>query len=253
MDLGLTDRVFVITAASSGLGLATAEQLLAEGARVVLVARSGDRLAEHRARLGEDRVVTLTADLTDAEVPDRASRLALDTFGRLDGSFISVGGPPGGSALSNTDEQWREAFESVFLATIRAISATVEHGTADDLAIGLVLSTSVRTWLPGLTISNGLRPGLANLVSQYAAELGPRGVRVFGLMPGSIATNRLTRTLQGSDDPEQALREVAAGIPLRRIGEPAEFGRVACFLLSPAASYVSGTVIPVDGAVLPTP
>lgn len=253
MDLGLTDRVFVVTAASSGLGFATAEQLVAEGARVVLVARRGQLLAERRAQLGEDRAVTLTADLAEPGVPEQACRLALDSFGRLDGAMISVGGPPGGKSLENTDDQWRAAFESVFLAAVRTIDAVVELGTAEDIAIGLVLSTSVRVWLPGLTISNGLRPGLANLVSQYAAELGPSGVRIFGLMPGSINTERLQWSLQGAEDPEQKLQEIASGIPLRRVGEPADFGRVACFLLSPAAGYVSGTTIPVDGGVLPTP
>ncbi|OYN94704.1 3-oxoacyl-[acyl-carrier protein] reductase [Propionibacteriaceae bacterium ES.041] len=253
MDLGLTDRVFVVTAASSGLGFATAEQLVAEGARVVLVARREELLAERRAQLGEDRAVTLTADLAEPGVPEQACRLALDTFGRLDGAMISVGGPPGGKSLENSDDQWRAAFESVFLAAIRTIDAVVELGTADDLAIGLVLSTSVKVWLPGLTISNGLRPGLANLVSQYAAELGPRGVRLFGLMPGSIATERLQWSMEQADDPDRQRQQTAARIPLGRIGDPAEFGRVACFLLSPAAGYVSGTTIPVDGGVLATP
>lgn len=253
MDLGLTDRVFVVTAASSGLGFATAEQLVAEGARVVLVARREELLAERRTQLGADRAVTLTADLTRPGVGDQACALALETFGRLDGAMISVGGPPGGASLENTEDQWREAFESVFLAAIRTIEAVVERATADDPVIGLVLSTSAKVWLPGLTISNGLRPGLANLVSQYAAELGPRGVRIFGLMPGSIATERLQWSLRRAEDPEQQRRQIAAGIPLRRIGEPADFGRVACFLLSPAAGYVSGTTIAVDGGALVTP
>jgi 3-oxoacyl-[acyl-carrier protein] reductase len=113
-------------------------------------------------------------------------------------------------------------------------------------AVGLVLSTSVKVPLGGLEISNGLRPGLAMWAKMLADELGPSGVRVFGVLPGSILTDRIRELT-----PDAAAQERAArSIPLRRYGEPAEFGRVAAFLLSPAASYVSGTVVPVDGGAL---
>lgn len=253
MDLNLTDRVYLVTAASSGLGLATARQLVDEGARVVLVARRAQVLAERQAELGEQNAVTLTGDLADPDLPTRACALALEKFGRLDGALISVGGPPGGAALENTDEQWRTAFESVFLAGVRTIGAVVSAATGPDPAIGLVLSSSARVPSPGLTISNGLRPGLAMLVKQYATELGPRGVRLFGLLPGFVGTERMEWLIGQGESPESRRREFESLIPLGRIGDPAEFGRTAAFLLSPAASYLTGILVPVDGGMLPMP
>ena len=110
MDLELTDRVFLVTAASSGLGRATAEQLVAEGARVVLVARRAEVLAEVVVKLGPDGAVAVPADLAEPDTAERACRTALDRFGRLDGALVSVGGPPAASALDTTDEQWQQAY-----------------------------------------------------------------------------------------------------------------------------------------------
>jgi 3-oxoacyl-[acyl-carrier protein] reductase len=247
MDLGLADRAFVVTAASSGLGRATAEQLVAEGARVVLVARRAEMLAEAVSRMGPDRSVALAADLTEANTAETACAFALDAFGRLDGALISVGGPPAGSVLDTNEEEWRGAFESVFLAALRVSQAVVRHGTASDLSIALVLSTSVKSPMPGLATSNGLRPGLAMLVKQLADELGPQGTRVIGLLPGRIETERISYLDSLKDDPEAARKSAEAAIPLRRSGQPEEFGRVAAFVLSPAASYLTGSVISVDG------
>jgi 3-oxoacyl-[acyl-carrier protein] reductase len=247
MDLGLEDRAFVVTAASSGLGRSAAEQLVAEGARVVLVARRAEMLAEAVSRMGPDRAVALAADLTDLQTAETACAFALDAFGRLDGALISVGGPPAGSVMDTGEEAWRGAFESVFLAALRVSKAVVRHGTASDLVIAWVLSTSVKTPMPGLATSNGLRPGLAMLVKQLADELGPDGIRVIGLLPGRIETERVRHLDSLKDDPEAARRSAEAAIPLRRSGQPEEFGRVAAFVLSPAASYLTGSVISVDG------
>ena len=247
MDLGLGDRAFLVTAASTGLGRATAEQLVAEGAHVVLVARRSELLAEAVSQLGPDRAVALAADLTDAGTAETACALALDAFGRLDGALISVGGPPAGSVLETSEEQWRDAFESVFLAALRVSRSVVRHGTANDLCLAWVLSTSVKTLVPGLATSNGLRPGLGMLVKQLADELGPQGTRVIGLMPGAIETERAQYLNSLKEDPSAARAEAEALIPLRRYGQPEEFGRVAAFVLSPAASYLTGSVIPVEG------
>lgn len=247
MDLGLEDRAFVVTAASSGLGRSAAEQLVADGARVVLVARRAEMLAEAVSRMGPDRAVALAADLTDLQTAETACAFALDAFGRLDGALISVGGPPAGSVMDTDEEAWRGAFESVFLAALRVSKAVVRHGTASDLVIAWVLSTSVKTPMPGLATSNGLRPGLAMLVKQLADELGPDGTRVIGLLPGRIETERVRYLDSLKDDPEAARRSAEAAIPLRRSGQPEEFGRVAAFVLSPAASYLTGSVISVDG------
>jgi 3-oxoacyl-[acyl-carrier protein] reductase len=247
MDLGLANRAFVVTAASTGLGRATAQQLIAEGARVVLVARRAEMLAEAVSSMGPDRAVALAADLTDANTAETACALALDAFGQLDGALISVGGPPAGSVLETSEEQWRSAFESVFLAALRVCGAVVRHGTASDLCIAWVLSTSVKAPIPGLAISNGLRPGLAMLVKQLADELGPQGTRVVGLMPGAIETERAQYLDSLKADPAAARASAEASISLRRYGQPEEFGRVAAFVLSPAGSYLTGSVIPVEG------
>ena len=250
MDLGLTNRVFVVTAASSGLGRATAEQLVAEGARVVLVARRGEILGEVVEALGREQAVSLTADLTDPSTANEACVLALTAFGRLDGALISVGGPPAGTVLETTTEQWRGAFDSVFLAGLRVADAVVRQGTAPDLVLAWVLSTSVKAPISGLAASNGLRPGLAMLIKQLADELGPHGTRVLGLMPGRIETERVQHLDNLADDPASARTAAEAAIPLRRYGEPAEFGRVAAFMLSPAASYLTGSMIAVEGGAL---
>lgn len=247
MDLGLADRVYVLTGASRGLGFATAEWLVADGARVVISSRDKEHVAAATERLGgPDRAVGIAAGLTDPQTPQRLVDAAREHFGRLDGALISVGGPPRGTAAEVSDEQWREAFETVFLGMVRA-ARTVAQALPDGGAIGLVLSTSVRSPLADLGISNGLRPGLAGVAKDMADEYGPRGVRFVSLLPGRILTDRNRELFSAAPDPKRAQAAAEAAIPLRRIGDPAEFGRVAAFALSPAASYLTGVTIPVDG------
>ncbi|SCF02996.1 SDR family oxidoreductase [Micromonospora chokoriensis] len=250
MDLGLTDHVYVLTGASRGLGFATAQCLVADGARVILSARDPEAVAAAAQQLGgPEHAVGLTADLTDPETPEQLVAAAREHFGRLDGALISVGGPPAGNAAAITDEQWRLSFETVFLGTIRAVR-TVAAALPEGGAIGLVLSTSARGPVPGLGISNGLRPGLVGAAKDIADDYGPRGVRVVGLLPGRILTDRNRELFAATGDPERARADAEAGIPLRRLGDPAEFGRVAAFVLSPAASYLTGITVPVDGGAL---
>lgn len=250
MDLGLAGQVYAVTGGSKGLGLATATALVEDGARVVVSSRDPANVAAAVDRLGPTRVVGVPADLADPATPQRLINLALERFGRLDGALLSVGGPPGGTAASATDAQWREAFETVFLGAVRGAREVARHLAGEGAgggAVGLVLSTSARSPIPGLGLSNGLRPGLAMVAKDMADEFGPRGVRVFGVMPGRVATDR-TRQLDATDP---AARERAlSAIPLGRYGEPAEVGKVAAFLLSPAASYLTGCLIPVDGGAL---
>ena len=246
MDLQLTDRVFVLTGASRGLGRATAEVLVAEGARVVLSARDRSSVDEVVEVLGHERAVGVAADLADPSTPESQVQTALDRFGRLDGALLSVGGPPKGGVLEVGDEQWRSAFESIFLGAVRMARAVVPVLPPEG-AIVMVLSSSVKQPVEDLAISNGLRPGLAMVVKTLADEVGPQGIRVNGILPGSIETDRL-RELDGSaEDPEARRRAAEAAIPLRRYGQPAELGRTAAFLLSPAASYITGAMVPVDG------
>lgn len=250
MELGLNDRVYVLTGASRGLGYATAEALVADGARVVLAARDAVAVTAAAHRLGGPGcAVGVPADLADPELPQRLTATARETFGRLDGALVSVGGPPPGSAATVSDEQWRNSFETIFLGTVR-MARTVAGALPDGGAIGLVLSITARAPLAGLGISNGLRPGLAGVAKDLADEYGPQGVRVVGLLPGRMLTDRNAQLLATAGDPEQARATAEAEIPLRRLGEPAEFGRVAAFVLSPAASYLTGITLPVDGGAL---
>lgn len=245
MDLGLAGRVYVVTGGSKGLGFATARCLVDDGARVVVSSRSAESVGSAVTALGADAAVGVVADNADPDTPERVVSAALSTWGRLDGALISVGGPPGADALGSTDEQWQSAFESVFLGAVRMARALLPHlGTGS--AVGLVLSTSAKSPIGGIEISNGLRPGLAMWAKQVADEWGPRGVRVFSLLPGRVLTDR---TLSLTPDPADRDR-VARAIPLRRYGEAEEFGRVAAFLLSPAASYLTGLAVPVDGGAL---
>jgi 3-oxoacyl-[acyl-carrier protein] reductase len=253
VDLGLGGRGYLLTGASRGLGFATARALVDDGARVLVSSRGRESVDAAVAGLGgEPAAQGLTADLADAAAAERLAAAAVERLGRVDGVLLSVGGPRPGGVLEAADEDWRAALESVVLGPLRLVRALVPH-LGEGAAIGFVLSTSVREPLRGLAISNGLRPGLAVTIKSLADELGPRGIRVLGLMPGTIATDRMSQVWDASGDPERARAGTEASIPLGRIGEPEEFGRVAAFLLSPAASYVSGTVVAVDGGRLRTP
>lgn len=248
MDLGLADRVYVLTGASRGLGFATAQALVADGAKVVVSSRSRESVDAAVAALG-DSAAGVVADLTRPETAGTLISTARERFGRLDGALISVGGPARGTAADVTDEQWREAFETVFLGTVRA-ARTVAADLTEGGAIALVLSTSARTPIAGLGLSNGLRPGLAGAAKDLADQYGPRGVRVVSLLPGRVLTDRNRELFAATGDAATAEAEACASVPLGRLGEPEEFGRVAAFVLSPAASYLSGLMIPVDGGAL---
>ncbi|MEV7423972.1 MULTISPECIES: SDR family oxidoreductase [unclassified Streptomyces] len=245
MDLGLKDRVYVITGASRGLGRATAGALSADGARVVVSGRDAGSIEKTASELGPG-AYGLAADNADPAAAQALIGAARERFGRFDGILISVGGPAPGTAASNTDEQWESAFESVFLGAVRlARAAAAELGEGG--VIGFVLSGSVHEPIPGLTISNGLRPGLAGFAKSLAEELGPRGIRVIGLLPSRIDTDRVRELDALGGDPVAARAAQEERIPLRRYGTPEEFGRTAAFLLSPAASYLTGLMLPVDG------
>jgi 3-oxoacyl-[acyl-carrier protein] reductase len=233
-----------VTGGSRGLGYATAQALVAEGAKVLIAARDEAAVSGAAAELG---CTGVPADLSD---PDAAASLVarcVTTYGGIDGALVSVGGPPAGDTLALTDEQWRSAFESVFLGALRVCRAVTDALPPRGGALALVLSTSVKSPLAGLAASNGLRPGLGQLTKSMADELGPRNIRVNGLLPGRVDTDRV-RQLDG-DDPATRERNERQ-IPLRRYGKPAEFGQVAAFVLSPAASFVTGAMIPVDGGAL---
>jgi 3-oxoacyl-[acyl-carrier protein] reductase len=182
--------------------------------------------------------------VTGAE--ERLIAAAVARFGRIDGALLSCGGPPAGSVLDTSDDVWRSAFESVFLGPLRtgrAVASTMDDGGA----LAFVLSSSAREPIPGLSVSNGLRPGIAGVVKDLADELADRAIRVNGLLPGSINTDRTRELDARSGRGDSTRRRKEGSIPLGRYGDPIEFGTVAAFVLSAAASYLTGAMIPIDG------
>jgi 3-oxoacyl-[acyl-carrier protein] reductase len=248
MDLGLSQRVYVVTGGSGGLGRATADLLVAEGARVVLSGRHTDTLEAAVGALGENAVAVL-GDNADPATAQRLVDKAGETWGRLDGALISVGGPPTGSVMETPDEAWTQSFQSVFLGGLR-VARAVALAVDGPGSIAFVLSSSVRAPLGNLAISNGLRPGLAMAAKTLADELGPRGIRVNGLLPGRVGTDRVDQLDASTGDAEAARAKAVASIPLGRYGDPEEFAAAAAFLLSPASSFITGVMLPVDGGML---
>jgi 3-oxoacyl-[acyl-carrier protein] reductase len=252
VQLGLENKSFVVGGASSGLGRAVAEQLVAEGARVLLVARNEEALSEVAGRLGE-RVEQCAADVSQPSGVDKVAAVSVDRFGTLDGVLVNAGGPPFGSALKLTDERWLEAFHLLIGGPVRLLRTLVPRMN-DGTSVLFITSSSVREPIKDLDASNVLRPGVAALVKVLAKELGPR-VRVNSMAPGRIDTAR-SRSLDEAraDDlgisTEEQRRNCSEGIPLGRYGEPAELGRAAAFLLSPAASYITGVSLQVDGGLV---
>jgi 3-oxoacyl-[acyl-carrier protein] reductase len=252
VELNLDNKSFVVGGASSGLGRAVAEQLVAEGARVLLVARNADALHEVARELGE-QAQPCAADASQTSGVDKVAVVAVDRFGTLDGVLVNAGGPPFGPALELTDEQWLSAFNLLVGGPVRLLRALVPQMN-DGASVLFITSSSVREPIKDLDASNVLRPGVAALVKCLAKELGPR-VRVNSMAPGRIDTARSrsldeARAANSGIPTEEQRRNVSQGIPLGRYGEPAELGRAATFLLSPAASYITGVSLQVDGGLV---
>lgn len=249
MDLGLSGRGYIVTGGSRGLGRATAEHLVRDGADVLIVGRDADQAARTASELAEEGAGGahfVAADLADPEAAVRILEAAQEHLDTLDGAVLSVGGPPAGDFRSRTDQEWRHAFEQVHLGPLR-VARTLLEAAQGPMAITLVLSTSVLSPLPDLAISNGLRPGLAMVAKTMAWEYGPEGHRINCVLPGRFDTDRVRAMDEASGDPAARRAEHARIVPLGRLGQPEEFGAVAAFVTSPMASYMTGSVTTVDG------
>lgn len=248
MDLGLNGKVFVITGGTRGLGLATAKELISEGAFVCITGRNQERLEGAVQHLGT-RAIGIVADNSDDSTAERVIVHARETFGRFDGIFVNGGGPAPGDVLEAADADWVSGFNETFLGSIRFARVAAEHLT-DGGFIGFILSGTALEPTRGLAISSGLRPGLAAFAKALSNEIGPLGIRVTCLLPHFIDTNRTKEIDRLSGDPKKSRSINCLNIPLRRYAEPVEFGRVAAFISSPAASYVHGSVVRVDGGAI---
>ena len=243
MELGLRGRTAIVCGASAGMGLAIAESLAAEGADVAMFARRRDLLEREADRIG---ALAVRGDLTNPKHLALLVDRTLEAFGGVDVLVLNGGGPPPTSAVDVTDEAVEIAVDLLLVSSVRLVRLCLPHLRASGHGrVVAITSSSVREPIPNLALSNAIRPGLVGWLKTLARELGPEGVTVNAIAPGRIDTARV-REVYGPDGPSEADLEA---IPLRRLGDAREIGDVVCFLASDRATYVTGTVIPVDGGL----
>lgn len=262
MDLGLQGKRALVLAGTSGLGRATAQALANDGAKVVLNGRDDERARSvagevERATGRPDAFVRgHGGDVTEVGELERLVAGAVEMLGGLDLLLVNAGGPKAGGFEELADEDWFSAFELTLLSVVRTVRLALPHlreaGGGSVVAIG---SSSIRQAVPGLTLSNVIRPGVNALMRELATTLGPEGIRFNMLSPGRIVTPRLdsldeNRAAQEGTSVDEVRSRTARNIPLRRLGDSEEFGRVAAFLLSDAASYLTGQSLLVDGGMI---
>jgi 3-oxoacyl-[acyl-carrier protein] reductase len=242
VDLGLKGRTALVCGASSGLGLASAEALAAEGANVTMFARRRDVLEREADRIG---ALAVRGDVSLPQDLERVVSTTLEAFGGLDILVWNSGGPPAGTGTEVTPDALEQAIESMLTPAVRLVGLSLPHlDRSDGGRVIAITSLAAKEPTAHLALSNTLRPAVTGWLKTLATELGPRGITVNCVAPGRIATPRLEYLYPGGPTEEQL-----SDIPLRRWGEPREFGEVVCFLASERARYVSGQTVVVDGGL----
>jgi len=255
MNLELNGKRALVHAASAGLGYAIAEALAQEGARVAICSQDGRAIAaaERLAATTGAEVHGFDADVADLASLEGLFDQVLPALGGLDILVNNAGGPPAGGFVDLDEDAWARGYHLTMMSVIRsirlALPAFLEAGGGRVLTS---LSSSVKTPLPNLLLSNVYRPALMGLIKSLAIEFGPKNVQVLGIAPGRIATDRTRQLDEGAAARagktfEEVRAASVATIPMGRFGEPTEYGRVAAFLCSPAAAYINGSVVLLDG------
>jgi 3-oxoacyl-[acyl-carrier protein] reductase len=243
VNLGLEGRTAIVCGSSAGIGLGIAEALADEGVSLVLFARREDELKRQADRL---RAAAVPGDVTVAEDAQRLVRTAVDRFGRIDILVNNSGGPPRTAALETDEQNVRAAVELLLVSVVRLTSLCVPHLRESPAGrIVNVTSSTVREPADNLALSNAVRPGVVGWAKTLSRELGPAGITVNSIAPGLIDTERIREVY-----PEGPTEADLQSIPLRRLGTAREIGDVVAFLCSPRASYVTGTVVAVDGGLV---
>ena len=260
MDLGLTGKVALITAASKGIGKACATSLAAEGAHIVIASRNPEVLEQTAQEIRHISNSTVSAVPTDLRHPEEITALVtkvLHEFGGIDILVNNAGGPPVGKFEALSEKQWQDAFDLTLLSAVRLIRSVLPSmKERQGGRIIHIVSSSVKQPIEGLLLSNALRPGVVGLAKTLSLELAPYQITVNNVCPGRILTDRLLqgpgvqgKIAQGLTE-EEALQELTKDIPLRRIGQPEDLGNLVAFLASQRAGYITGTTIQVDGGLI---
>lgn len=256
MDLNIQGNVTLVTASSSGLGKASAKALVREGSNVVINGRDEDRLQDTLEELretGSGKVIAQPADLTSLEEITQLVDTTLDEFGQLDHLVTNVGGPPSGSFLEMSDDDWYNAYDLLVMSVVRLVSESVDALQADGGGtITMVTSRSVKEAIDSLVLSNSVRMGVIGLAKTLSMELAPQ-IRTNSVLPGPHETARIKELVEQGvergeyDSYEDGIAARGSGNPLNRIGDPIELGNVVAYLSSEKSSYINGAAIPIDG------
>jgi 3-oxoacyl-[acyl-carrier protein] reductase len=258
MDLGLKDKRALVTGASRGLGYAIAKTLAAEGCQVAINSRSVEKIntsAEQLAKETRARVFGLAGDVSEPGVPDELVLAAAVKLEGLDILVCNAGGPPPGAFDSFDEATWQKAINLSFMSHVRLIKAALPYLRKSGAASVLtVTSYSVKQPIPNLVLSNSVRAATVGLTKSLALELGREGIRFNSILPAWTETERVSelmaaRAKSNGTTIEEEIARQSKESPLGRMAAPQEFANAAAFLVSPAASYITGVMLTVDGGM----